>query len=92
VIIGSSIIIKCNVHGIPSPKIQWLLNNQALDVRNRRYRLLDDGYQLEIASTEISDSGRYTCIAKNEAGIVDRDFDLDVLGKFCIPALNNLLF
>ena len=84
VIIGSSITIKCNVHGIPSPKIQWLLNNQALDARNRRYRLHDDGYQLEILSTEMSDSGRYTCIAKNEAGIVDRDFDLDVLGEFGI--------
>lgn len=81
VIIGSTITIKCNVHGIPSPKIQWLVHNRALDTRNRRYRLLDDGYQLEIANTEISDTGRYTCIAKNEAGIVDRDFDLDVLGE-----------
>jgi Immunoglobulin I-set domain len=82
VIIGSTITIKCNVHGVPSPRIQWLLNNQALDTRNKRYKMLDNGYQLEIANTEISDSGRYTCIAKNEAGIVDRDFDLDVLGKF----------
>jgi hypothetical protein len=92
VIIGSTITIKCNVHGVPSPRVQWLLNNQALDARNKRYRILDNGYQLEIANTEISDSGRYTCIAKNDAGIVDRDFDLDVLGKFSVRfALNPVI-
>jgi hypothetical protein len=93
VIIGSTITIKCNVHGVPSPKVQWLLNNQALDARNKRYRILDNGYQLEIANTEISDSGRYTCIAKNDAGIVDRDFDLDVLGEFSVKfALTSWIF
>jgi hemicentin len=80
VVIGSTVTIKCNVHGIPPPAIQWLVNNHPLDTFNRRYKLLEDGHQLEITNTEVSDTGRYTCIAKNEAGIVDRDFDLEVLG------------
>ncbi len=82
VVIGSSIIIKCGVHGTPAPKVQWLLNNGALDTRNLRYRIFDDGYQIEISNAELSDTGRYTCIAKNEAGIVDHDFDLEVLSKY----------
>jgi len=39
------------------------------------------GRQLEIVNSELSDAGRYTCIAKNDAGIADRDFDLEVLGN-----------
>jgi len=29
---------------------------------------------------EVADAGRYTCIAKNSAGVADRDFHLAVLG------------
>ena len=47
-----------------------------------RYRLLADNRQLEINSAEVSaDTARFTCIAMSEAGVADRDFDLDVLGK-----------
>ena len=45
-----------------------------------RYRILSGGRQLEIHRSEVIDTGRYTCIASNEAGTADRDFDLDVLG------------
>ncbi len=46
-----------------------------------RYRLLADNRQLEIARSQvIPDTARYTCIAMSEAGVADRDFDLDVLG------------
>lgn len=78
---GKSIVISCHADGVSSPKIQWLANGQPLEEANPRYRLLNDGRQLEISASEVSDTGRYSCIAKNEAGITDRDFDLEVLGR-----------
>jgi len=39
-----------------------------------------DGRTLEIARARTGDSGRYTCIASNEAGQLRRSFDLQVLG------------
>ncbi len=69
--------------GIPKPKVEWLKNGRPLDVTatNGRMRVLTDGRQLEISRAEVTDTGRYSCIATNEAGVADRDFDLDVLGE-----------
>jgi len=80
-VVGSTTTIQCNVFGVPPPDIQWLNNGRPIDRSQPRLRIGADGRQLEIINSEVSDSGRYTCIAKNDAGVVDRDFDLEVLGK-----------
>ena len=57
-------------------------SHQPLLVTWRRYRLLAENRQLEIARAQVTpDTARYTCIAMSEAGVADRDFDLDVLGE-----------
>lgn len=38
------------------------------------------GRQLHILSVQVSDSGRFTCIAKNSAGEARKNYDLKVLG------------
>jgi len=86
VIAGATTTLQCHVTGVPQPDIQWL--NQGRPVEDldhpgsdsSRLRVSAGGRQLEIRDSELSDAGRYTCIAKNDAGIVDRDFDLQVLG------------
>jgi hemicentin len=88
IVIGQTVVINCHVDGVSQPRIQWLHNGQPLDESSSRYRILDDGQQLEIFQTEVEDAGRYTCIAKNEAGIVDRDFDLNVLVPPTIDSTN----
>jgi len=80
VVVGSTTTIQCHVTGVPDPEIQWLNNGRPIDTTRPRLRVSAAGRQLEIINSQVSDSGRYTCIAKNDAGIVDRDFDLDVLG------------
>lgn len=81
VVVGKSVVISCHVEGVSAPRIEWLFGGQPLDA-GRRHRLLSNGHQLEILDSEVSDTGRYSCVAKNEAGIADREFDLDVLGQY----------
>ena len=83
VILNHTISINCFVNGLPRPEVEWLLNGRPLDIStfNGRINYLSDGQQLEINYAEVEDTARYTCIASNEAGRSDKDFDLDVLGE-----------
>ena len=45
-------------------------------------RLISDGRQIEIASAQVAHTARYTCIATNAAGDLERNFDLEVLGNY----------
>jgi len=96
VVIGHTALIQCVVFGVPSPVIQWVNNGRPIDRSDARLRVSPEGRRLEILNAEVADSGRYTCIAKNDAGIVDRDFDLEVLGtpsryfSFCVHLVRLL--
>ena len=74
-------VIFCIVKGIPKPTIDWMFNSQLLDRTDQRFSLSRDGKRLEIYGAQVADTGRYTCLAKNEAGIAERDFDLEVMGE-----------
>ena len=43
--------------------------------------LFQGGKTLEISDVAVPDTGRYTCVATNSAGVADRDYDLQVWGK-----------
>ena len=64
--------------------MKWLYHSRPLNIShfNGRVRILADGRQLEVQNAQVADSGRYTCIASNAAGVADKDFDLEVLGKY----------
>lgn len=79
--ISETAVIKCHVNGVPKPAIQWLVNGQLIDRTDQRYNIARDGRTLKINDAQVADSGRYTCVAKNAAGIAERDFNLEVLGK-----------
>lgn len=81
VIVGATVTIHCDADGISSPSVQWMNNGQPLDTSNPRYRIHSNGRKLEISDSAVSDTGSYTCIAKNEAGTADMDFELEVLGQ-----------
>jgi len=77
--------IDCgHVTGSPRPSVDWLVNGQPLDRRHtdQRYHLSPDGATLNVSDLQVSDTGRYTCVAKNSVGVAERDFNLDVLGTF----------
>ena len=84
VVVGDTMTLYCHVAGVPSPELQWLVNGRPIDPAHPRLRMSDNRQQLDILDSELSDAGRYSCIAKNDAGITDRDFDLQVLGTFSV--------
>lgn len=47
---------------------------------NPRLRILGEGRLLQIQPTQVSDSGRYLCVASNVAGEDDQDFNVLIQG------------
>ena len=73
VIEGNSVNLTCKVvAGRPEPQIIWLKNNTL------------KGQSLSLFFSEITkeDEGRYTCEAKNEAGVSTKEIDIFVKGVF----------
>lgn len=80
-VVNRTVLLECPVAGIPPPSVKWLKNGLPLET-DRMVTLLSDGRQLEISSAKVTDTARYTCIASNEAGELQRNFDVEVLGRF----------
>lgn len=49
---------------------------------NLRVRILGGGRLLQIQPTQVSDSGRYLCVATNVAGEDDQDFNVLIQGEW----------
>ncbi|XP_059151468.1 hemicentin-1-like [Physella acuta] len=70
--------LECPVHGIPIPTVEWMVNGapaQNLD----HLVFLNNNRILEIDKVSVGDTASYTCIATNEAGQIERIFNLEVL-------------
>ncbi|ETE60133.1 Hemicentin-1, partial [Ophiophagus hannah] len=75
---GNPVSLMCLANGIPTPTISWLKDGQTLS-RNLHVAFENQKMGLHILNSEINDSGRYTCIASNEAGEDNQHFTLKVL-------------
>ncbi|XP_051950032.1 hemicentin-1 [Xyrauchen texanus] len=73
--VGSSLILRCEAHGIPEPEVTWYRNGLQLAAGNG---LRIDRQQLEIVGVQVADAGVYTCKVSNIAGQVDRTFRVTV--------------
>lgn len=60
-------------------QVEWLLNGNPV-VETDRLKLINNKRQLQIDRAKTSDTALYTCIATNEAGQLERNFDLEVQG------------
>ncbi len=81
VIINDTITLFCPATGIPIPDIVWYINEDPITLNTSRLTILDSGYKLEIRQSNMDDTGRYSCRAKNIAGDSEKYFDLSVLGN-----------
>ncbi|XP_009575209.1 PREDICTED: hemicentin-1-like, partial [Fulmarus glacialis] len=74
---GNEISLECKVQGIPEPAITWMKDGRPL-VSGRDVVILHDGHFLQLKNAQVSDTGRYVCVAANVAGLSDRKYDLNV--------------
>lgn len=83
VIVYQPVVFECRVRGIPTPNVIWYKNDDLLPVPDLtgHITLSKDGQTLEIARVTLQDEDIYSCLAENEAGIIEKEFKLDVLGN-----------
>ena len=67
---GEPITLICIVSGKPAPEVYWTKQQSRFEA--------NDGSNLKIEKTTISDSGNYTCHAVNAAGEDSRTVNVDI--------------
>ncbi|NXE44789.1 FSTL5 protein, partial [Casuarius casuarius] len=70
---GVTASLRCHAEGIPNPQLGWLKNGIDIAPKlSKQLALQANGSEVHISNVRYEDTGAYTCIAKNEAG-VDED-------------------
>ncbi|XP_068953594.1 follistatin-related protein 5 [Petaurus breviceps papuanus] len=70
---GVTASLRCHADGIPKPQLSWLKNGIDIAPKlSKQLTLQANGSEVHISNVRYEDTGAYTCIAKNEAG-VDED-------------------
>ncbi|MBN3302329.1 HMCN1 protein, partial [Amia calva] len=78
VVVNNDVRLECEARGIPAPSLTWLKDGSPVASFSDGVQVLSGGRVLAIASSQISDTGKYTCVAVNAAGEEQRDIDLRV--------------
>ncbi|XP_067585037.1 hemicentin-1 isoform X1 [Pseudorca crassidens] len=78
VVVNNLVRLECEARGIPAPSLTWLKDGSPVASFTNGIQVLSGGRILALTSAQISDTGRYTCVAVNAAGEKQRDIDLRV--------------
>ncbi|KAM5295479.1 hemicentin-1 isoform 1-T1 [Glossophaga mutica] len=78
VVVNNLVRLECEARGIPAPSLTWLKDGSPVSGFASGIQVLSGGRILALTSAQISDTGRYTCVAVNAAGEKQRDIDLRV--------------
>uniref|UniRef100_A0A5G2Q6R4 Hemicentin-2 n=1 Tax=Sus scrofa TaxID=9823 RepID=A0A5G2Q6R4_PIG len=73
--VNSTLTLDCESWAVPPPTISWYKDGRPV-TPNQRVHILGEGRLLQIQPTQLSDSGRYLCVATNVAGEDDQDFNV----------------
>ncbi|KAJ0172778.1 hypothetical protein K1T71_011917 [Dendrolimus kikuchii] len=77
--VGKPLILNCPVEGTPLPNVMWIKHPYTeIGTEDQRVILVDDGTTLVINKTEVSDSGKYSCIMTNKVGTTEIIFDVTI--------------
>ncbi|MGH0143069.1 UNVERIFIED_CONTAM: hypothetical protein FKN15_022424 [Acipenser sinensis] len=73
----SPAVLSCHATGQPEPEVSWTKGGAKLGNRGGSYRVLPTG-TLEITAAVPSHAGRYTCFARNVAGVAYKHVTLAI--------------
>ncbi|XP_001920501.5 hemicentin-1 [Danio rerio] len=76
-VVNSTVSLRCDVSGHPSPSVSWIKDGLPL-YSDSRHNILEDGKLLEIVNVQVSDGASYQCVAENKAGAVERLYSLSI--------------
>ncbi|XP_055948498.1 hemicentin-1-like isoform X2 [Argiope bruennichi] len=77
-VVNQSVRISCEVHGLPFPQVTWYKNGILIDQHEKRFIYSGGGKFLDILNIQSTDSGTYTCKAKNIVGEHEKNVKLAV--------------
>uniref|UniRef100_A0A3Q3K3Y4 Hemicentin 1 n=1 Tax=Monopterus albus TaxID=43700 RepID=A0A3Q3K3Y4_MONAL len=77
VLVNKTTQLECHVDGNPAPKITWFKDNQQI-IYDGQYKVLSNGRMLQVLTAQVSDTGRYVCVADSVAGSAEKSFNLNV--------------
>ncbi|KAG7265214.1 LOW QUALITY PROTEIN: hypothetical protein CRUP_009101, partial [Coryphaenoides rupestris] len=75
--VNHSLTLECEAQAIPMPALQWYKDGQVLTADDH-VTITSNGRVVQIKQAQVSDTGRYTCIATNVAGEDEKDFDVNI--------------
>ncbi|MGH0128838.1 UNVERIFIED_CONTAM: hypothetical protein FKN15_052895 [Acipenser sinensis] len=67
-LVGEDLFLECTVSGRPTPHILWLKDHVVVASGESKIQNLSDTHVLLKRNVGLADTGKYFCIAKNEAG------------------------
>ncbi|KFW75624.1 Follistatin-related protein 5, partial [Manacus vitellinus] len=89
---GVTASLRCHAEGIPNPQLGWLKNGIDITPKlSKQLTLQANGSEVHISNVRYEDTGAYTCIAKNEAG-VDEDISSLFVEDSARKTLANILW
>lgn len=74
------VALVCVSDGTPNPSLSWMKEGAALPT-DVHITLLNRNSTLQLSHIQVNHMGRYTCVARNQAGEARRHFNLKVLGE-----------
>ncbi|KAF7707025.1 follistatin-related protein 5 isoform X1 [Silurus meridionalis] len=89
---GVTASLRCHAEGIPDPQLSWLKNGMDISTKlSKQLTLQANGSEVHISNVHFEDTGAYTCIARNDAG-VDEDISSLFVEDSARKSLANILW